>query len=194
MPPPLAVPPAPPAPGPAPAPPAPAAVTNQPAETWVPLDRWCKANGAPPLRELAVAPSPTFALSTPGGVLVLRAGSQTAHWDGVEVRLGFAPQITNEGQPCLHALDFQKTVEPLARGTPLALLKTNPTIVIDPGHGGGDSGTKSVLGNGYEKDFTLDWARRLGALLATNGWRVFLTRTSDIDLPLSSRIAFADTP
>ena len=65
----------------------------------------------------------------------------------------------------------------------MSFLKTNLTIVIDPGHGGDDSGTSSVLGYRYEKEFTLDWARRLGSLLATNGWQVFpdahaTTRTS----------------
>src|SRR5664280_3567316 len=37
----------PPAPAPVVAPPTPAAPSNQPAETWVPLSRWCKANGLP---------------------------------------------------------------------------------------------------------------------------------------------------
>ena len=122
---------------------------------------------------------------------MLRAGSQVAHWDGLEVRLGFAPQMMN-GQPCVHALDLKKTLEPLIRGSCISSLKTNPTIVIDPGHGGHDSGTKSVLDYWCEKDFTLDWARRLGSLLATNGWQVFLTRSSDMDLSLSNRIAFAE--
>jgi N-acetylmuramoyl-L-alanine amidase len=48
------------------------------------------------------------------------------------------------------------------------------------------------LGNRYEKEFTLDWARRVGALLTANGWRVFLTRTTDRDLSISNRIAFAE--
>ena len=122
---------------------------------------------------------------------MLRAGSQVAHWDGLEVRLGFAPQMMN-GQPYVHALDLKKTLEPLVGGAPMSFLKTNPTIVIDPGHGGQDSGTKSVLGYRYEKDFTLDWARRLGSLLATNGWQVFLTRSNDTDLSVSNRIAFAE--
>ena len=169
---------APPAPAPVPAPPAPAAPTNQPAETWIPLSRWCKANGLAAPCPVGPAPAPAYALSTPSGVLVLRAGSQVAHWDGLELRLGFAPQMMN-GQPCVHALDVKKTLEPLVRGSCLSFLKTNPTIVIDPGHGGEDSGTKSVLGYRYEKEFTLDWARRLGSLLATNGWQVFLTRSSD---------------
>jgi N-acetylmuramoyl-L-alanine amidase len=158
---------------------------------WVPLERWCKTHGTALPRQVAVAPSPTYALSTPGGALLVRAGSQAAHWDGVEVRLGFAPQMM-DGRPCLQALDLKKTLEPLAQGTYISLLKTNPTIVIDPGHGGSDSGTKSVLGYGLEKDYTLDWARRLGAVLSANGWRVFLTRNSDMDLSLSNRVAFAD--
>jgi N-acetylmuramoyl-L-alanine amidase len=134
---------------------------------------------------------PAYALSMTGGVFVLRVGSLVAHWDGLEVRLGFAPQIIN-GQPCVHTLDLKKTLEPLAGGSCLSLLKTNPTIVIDPGHGGQDSGTSSVLRYQHEKDFTLDWARRLGALLATNGWQVFLTRNYDTDLSVSNRVVFAE--
>jgi N-acetylmuramoyl-L-alanine amidase len=130
-------------------------------------------------------------LSTTGGAFVFHTGSQVAYWDGLEVRLGFAPQMM-DGQPCVHALDLKKTLEPLVIGSGMNCFKNNPTIVIDPGHGGQDSGTKSVLGYRSEKDFTLDWARRLGPLLAANGWQVFLTRTSDTDLSVANRIAFAE--
>ena len=104
--------------------------------------------------------------------------------------MAFAPQM-RDGQPYVHALDLKKTIQPLVCGTPINFLRSNLTIVIDPGHGGGDSGTRSVLDSRHEKEFTLDWARRVGSLLATNGWRVFLTRTSDRDLSISNRIAFA---
>jgi len=173
------------------APPAAAAPTNQPAETWIPLSRWCKANGLVAPCLVGQAPPPSYALGTSSGVFVVRVGSRVAHWDGLEVRLGFAPQMVG-GQPCVHALDAKKTLEPLAKGSGLSFLKINPTIVIDPGHGGQDSGTTSVLGYRYEKDFTLDWARRLGSLLATNGWQVFLTRNNDTELSVSNRIAFAE--
>jgi N-acetylmuramoyl-L-alanine amidase len=43
-----------------------------------------------------------------------------------------------------------------------------------------------------EKDYTLDWARRVAPLLRANGWTVFLTRTNDTDLALSNRVAFAE--
>ena len=64
--------------------------------------------------------------------------------------------------------------------------------MLDPGHGGKNAGTESVLLNANEKEFTLDWARRLGRLLATNGWQVFLTRTNDSDVALSNRVALAE--
>jgi N-acetylmuramoyl-L-alanine amidase len=181
----------PPAPAPVAVPAAPAAPTNQPAETWISLSRWCKANGLAAPCLVGQAPTPAYALSTTGGVCVLRVGSLVAHWDGLEVRLGFAPQMMN-GQPYVHTLDLKKTLEPMVGGARLGCLKTNPTIVIDPGHGGQDSGTTSVLGYRYEKEFTLDWARRLGSLLATNGWQVFLTRNYDMDLSVANRIVFAE--
>jgi len=105
--------------------------------------------------------------------------------------MAFAPQLVDR-QPYVHALDLKKTLQPLVLGVPVQFMRTNLTVVIDPGHGGEDSGTKSVLGHRYEKEFTLDWAQRLAWLLTTNGWRVFLTRTNDTNLSLSNRIAFAE--
>jgi N-acetylmuramoyl-L-alanine amidase len=140
---------------------------------------------------LGLTPSPGYALSTTNGVFALRIGLQSASWDGMEVRLGFAPQML-EGQPVVHTLDLKKTLKPLLCGATLSFPKTNVTIVIDPGHGGDDSGTRSIVGNRCEREFTLDWARRLEAMLTTNGWQVFLTRNNDTHLSLSNRIAFAD--
>jgi N-acetylmuramoyl-L-alanine amidase len=105
--------------------------------------------------------------------------------------MAFAPQIM-DGQPYVHTLDLRKTIQPLVWGTAMSFLRTNLTIVIDPGHGGEDSGARSVLGYRYEKEFTLDWARRLSLLLAGKGWRVLLTRTNDLEMSLPNRIAFAE--
>jgi N-acetylmuramoyl-L-alanine amidase len=160
-------------------------------DAWVPLYRWCQANGLAAPCRLGLAPSPGYALSTTNGAFIIRMGLPLAHWDGLELRLGFAPQMIG-GQPFLHTLDLKKTLQPLISGAPMSFLKTNPTIVIDPGHGGEDAGTKWVLGNRYEREFTLDWARRLESLLATNGWQVFLTRSNDTHLSLSNRVACAE--
>jgi len=65
--------------------------------------------------------------------------------------------------------------------TPRPAVPTNPKlIVIDPGHGGSDSGAAH---NGLvEKNITLDIARRLRALLVARGWQVKMTRDSDVDV------------
>jgi N-acetylmuramoyl-L-alanine amidase len=109
----------------------------------------------------------------------------------MELRLGFAPQMI-DNQIFVNALDLRKTVQPLLNADTIWPVRTNRIIVIDPGHGGEDSGTKSVLGSRYEKEFTLDWARRLEALLTAKGWDVYLTRANDSELPLSNRVAIAE--
>jgi N-acetylmuramoyl-L-alanine amidase len=134
---------------------------------------------------------PVYALHSESGALILHPRNQSAQWDGLEFRLGFAPQMIN-GEPYVHALDLQKTIQPLLLGCEIKTPAMNPVIVIDPGHGGESGGAKSVLGNRYEKEFTLDWARRLEPLLACKGWQVFLTRTNDADVALSNRVAFAE--
>lgn len=53
-----------------------------------------------------------------------------------------------------------------------------PTIVIDAGHGGYDSGAIGPSGI-YEKNITLQIALKLGNLLESQGYKVIYTRTSD---------------
>ena len=63
-----------------------------------------------------------------------------------------------------------------------------PVIVLDPGHGGKDPGAISYSGY-YEKNLTLLMAKEVYALLMESGkYRVYLTRTKDVALPLRSRI------
>ena len=62
-------------------------------------------------------------------------------------------------------------------------------IVIDPGHGGSDSG---AVGNGLkEKSVVLATSKKLGALLQKRGYRVLYTRSTDVFINLRSRTAFA---
>jgi N-acetylmuramoyl-L-alanine amidase len=65
-------------------------------------------------------------------------------------------------------------------------------IVIDPGHGGHDTGT--IGPNGLEeKDLVLDVGRRLGKLLETRlGAEVVYTRKGDTFIPLETRTAIAN--
>ncbi len=65
-------------------------------------------------------------------------------------------------------------------------------VVIDPGHGGHDSGTTGPDGL-REKDVVLDVAKRLGSLIQDRlGSEVVFTRTDDTFIPLSRRTAIAN--
>ncbi len=65
-------------------------------------------------------------------------------------------------------------------------------IVIDPGHGGHDTGTIAVNGL-EEKDLVLEVAKRLGKLLETRlGAEVVYTRKDDTFIPLETRTAMAN--
>ena len=67
---------------------------------------------------------------------------------------------------------------------------TKPLIVIDPGHGGRDSGAVGIAGT-LEKRVTLTTALELRRLLlATGHYRVLLTRTTDRFVSLADRVAF----
>jgi N-acetylmuramoyl-L-alanine amidase len=121
--------------------------------------------------------------------MVLEIGSREAAWNDTAVNLGFSPEFIDD-QVFIHGVDLQKNIEPLLFGPPLTF--GNRIIVIDPGHGGSNLGTRSVLDGRFEKEFTLDWARRLAPLLEQEGWQVFLTRTSDVYVTNLDRVAFAE--
>lgn len=161
----------------------------EPVMTWIPLARWAAEHKAGAPHFLSSAPLTTYAISSGNGTMVLGIGSHGATWNGTEINLGFEPQII-DGEIYLHELDLQKNLAPLLCRPPLTF-GTNRVIVIDPGHGGSNTGTHSVLDGRFEKEFTLDTALRLKSLLETNGWTVFLTRTNDSYVTNSYRVVFA---
>ena len=63
-------------------------------------------------------------------------------------------------------------------------------VVIDPGHGGIDSGTDGVNGL-MEKDLVLAEGLKLAAVLKERGYIVHMTRDSDVFIPLPERVAIA---
>ena len=66
------------------------------------------------------------------------------------------------------------------------------TVIIDAGHGGHDRG--GIPGQRIaEKDMTLDVGQRLGNVLAASGYRVVMTRDSDVFVPLPTRVAIANS-
>jgi N-acetylmuramoyl-L-alanine amidase len=68
---------------------------------------------------------------------------------------------------------------------------SRPLVVLDPGHGGIDNGTKAGSGE-LEKDIVLDFAQRLRERIEKIGkYRVLMTRTDDTFVPLGERVRIA---
>ena len=63
-------------------------------------------------------------------------------------------------------------------------------VVLDPGHGGEDSG--AMCGGVMEKDLTLDIARRIDRLLDSEGVATLMTRLGDSYVSLAERAAFGN--
>jgi N-acetylmuramoyl-L-alanine amidase len=68
---------------------------------------------------------------------------------------------------------------------------SNTVVVIDAGHGGFDRG--GIPGQRVsESQMTLDVALRLRAALQASGYRVVMTRSTDVFVPLGTRVAIAN--
>jgi N-acetylmuramoyl-L-alanine amidase len=63
-------------------------------------------------------------------------------------------------------------------------------VVIDPGHGGSDTGV--ISGEAVEKDLTLSLAKLVAAEIAKSGVRAVLTRSDDRDLSPEERAEIAN--
>jgi N-acetylmuramoyl-L-alanine amidase len=86
--------------------------------------------------------------------------------------------------PRLESAARSGTAQPPATSKPFAV------VVLDPGHGGRDSG--AMCGGALEKDLTLDVARRIDRLLEAEGIATLMTRLGDTYVSLADRAAFAN--
>jgi N-acetylmuramoyl-L-alanine amidase len=107
-----------------------------------------------------------------------------------------ANYIPNEGMwnaekaPANYDAALKASKDKAAPGGDFSVM-ANPIIVLDPGHGGSDPG---AVGNGLEEeDLTLDIANRCKSYMNANyPASVYMTRTSDTDVSLSSRATYAN--
>ena len=102
------------------------------------------------------------------------------HWLSV-------PVLETRGQLWIASLDVLKVIDPVLRQGRMPGKTPVRTIVLDPGHGGTDRGTRGVTGR--EKELTLDLARRVQRLLEAAGLKVVPTRTVDENVSLDERVA-----
>ncbi|HZT25085.1 MAG TPA: N-acetylmuramoyl-L-alanine amidase [Pseudolabrys sp.] len=142
--------------------------------------------------------------------LIMQGGSRIVFDTNGPVRVDKAFTLAAvDGQPARLVIDLVKTdrqsflhdMEVAAVALPHHHSRQNiatqpdgdsrPLVVIDPGHGGIDSGTKGLDGQD-EKDIVLAFGLKLRAALEKTGkYRVAMTRSDDTFIPLTERVRIA---
>jgi len=100
------------------------------------------------------------------------------------------PVIAHDNKFLVSRIDLAKTIEPQLRPHMIQRSGKIQTVVLDPGHGGYDKGAASTFG--LEKNFALDVARQLRPMLQAKGFKVIMTRETDVFIPLEVRARIAN--
>lgn len=92
-----------------------------------------------------------------------------------------------DGQWTMAKADAELILEPLLNPESVTTVSEYSRIMIDPGHGGEDSGAKSEDGL-YEKDIVLAMSKDIADILKIEHHEVLLTRSNDIPLTTTDRV------
>ncbi len=138
------------------------------------------------------------AVRVDGTSLVLTLGPETTGYrveDASPTRLAIDLLPPAPPPPPPPSLDAARPVAPAAPPVPVLDLSgagSLRSIVIDPGHGGADTGARGA-GDATEKDLVMRLARRLKSAIESRiGLRVILTRDGDDDVLLDRRASIAN--
>ena len=104
---------------------------------------------------------------------------------------GTAQQASPSANPPFPAPQTAPPQQPAAP-IPAAPVHSGPVIVLNPAHGGTDTGARGGSG-AIEKDIVLQYARTIRAELERNGFRAVLTREDDSNPSYEDRAAMANT-
>lgn len=136
------------------------------------------------------APSIRQGKKTPEIEMKFRSGSYSCTMNGVLFKLSH-PVINNGGKYLISRTDLVKLVDPVLRPSHIKNAKPFTTVVIDPGHGGKDSGSLGFY-KVHEKYYALKIAQMVRDDLQKLGYRVVMTRDSDVFVSLANRVRIAN--
>jgi N-acetylmuramoyl-L-alanine amidase len=129
-----------------------------------------------------------FDARSPNHALRFKMGSPDTYLDGVHYLMSF-PVEQGDHDWLVSRMDVIKLFEPILRPQEVAGRHPIRGVVIDAGHGGTDNGATSRLG--AEKNYTIDTAYRLQALLNNAGIKTVMTRRNDVFVDLYERAHIA---
>ena len=124
--------------------------------------------------------------------LRLYSGHREIELDGVNVWMNLPPHENNSGELTgVARVDYDHLLRPILASS-LAPTSAPFRIVLDPGHGGHDTGAVSTQPSAVEeKAVALDIARRVATHLEAAGHQVWIVRTNDVFIVLGDRARFA---
>lgn len=127
----------------------------------------------------------TIRLESKYTTMVFNGNSRKLLFNGILIWMN-APVVRDSGKWSIAKADAVKTIHPLLRADKALASVDSSTVVLDPGHGGSDTG---AIGRRkvYEKKVVLDIAKRVKEKLKSSGIAVKLTREKDSYLSLSAR-------
>lgn len=126
-----------------------------------------------------------FTLQNRWNTLIFKADSRELVVNGTLVWL-HEPMTLVRGRWALREVDVTRVIDPLVRPERHLGAVGSRVVVIDPGHGGQDTGARGKRGV-EEKRVVLDIARRLRTHLVAAGVKVYMTRESDRFIELDER-------
>lgn len=122
-------------------------------------------------------------------VVSLKAEKQDFYVNNYRYILSY-PVRRHGGQLLISTIDMKKLVDPVLRPRYSKKAGVVKTVVIDPGHGAHDAGAVSPWAR--EKDCNLAVGLKVKAKLEKLGFRVVMTRSTDVFLTLGQRVAIAN--
>jgi N-acetylmuramoyl-L-alanine amidase len=109
-----------------------------------------------------------------------------------DVKFVFSDTIASSGDKVyVSRVDLAKLIDPVLRPTFIQNAGNVRTVILDPGHGGKDPGATNPFGT--EADYNLTVANLVKAQLAAKGYKVVMTRNSNLFLSLQERVELANS-
>lgn len=107
------------------------------------------------------------------------------------VKFVFSHQIATVGEKIyVSRIDLAKLIDPVLRPNFIKNAGDFRTVILDPGHGGKDPGATNPYGT--EANYNIRLAGLVKKQLEAKGFKVLMTRDSNIFLSLQERVEFAN--
>ena len=108
-----------------------------------------------------------------------------------DVKFVFSETIATVGDKAyVSRMDLAKLIDPVLRPNFIQNAGDFTTVVLDPGHGGKDPGATNPFGS--EADYNLAVANLVKSQLVAKGFKVVMTRDSNVFLSLQERVGLAN--